>query len=109
MKVKVSKVMAKHIAKVLKEHGIRFEEVSVQKMSEGLYRFQFGFNALLDADDYGDYEWGKDEYKVIRIVYPYEDYAMPTYITTKNLVEMCREAKNDIVQFNEKLCDAIAI
>lgn len=109
MKVRVTKVMAKHIAKVLKENGIKVEEVSVVKTSERTYALLIGTSALAAADEYGDYDWENDTYKVIRVVYPYEYYATPRYLTTEELVRICREAHNNIDMFNQGICNAIAI
>ena len=84
MKVKVSKVFADFINKTAKELGFK-AEASVVKMSERAYRLNVGLNAMLDAQDTDDYDWGEDEYKVIRVVYP-EDYcACPQYLTTTAL------------------------
>ena len=84
MKVKVSKVFADFINKTAKELGFK-AEASVQRMSERMYRLHVGLNAMLDAEDYGDYDWREGEYKVIRVVYPEEYYACPQYLTTKAL------------------------
>lgn len=84
MKVKVSKVFADFINKTAKELGFK-AEASVVKMSERAYCLNVGLNAMLDAQDTDDYDWGEDEYKVIRVVYP-EDYcACPQYLTTTAL------------------------
>jgi hypothetical protein len=84
MKVKVSKVFAKFINDTAKELGFKCE-ASVVTMSERGYRLNVGLDAMLDAQDNGDYDWGEDEYKAIRLDYPEEYYAMPQYLTTASL------------------------
>ena len=89
MKVKVSKVFANFINKTAKELGFK-AEASVVTMSERGYRLNVGLDAALDAEDNGDYDWAEDEYKVIRVVYPDEYYARPTYLTTASLTKEFR-------------------
>lgn len=89
MKIKVSKVFADFINKTANELGFS-AEASVQRMSERGYVLNVGMAAQLDADDYGDYDWAEDEYKVIRVVYPAEYYACPQYLTTKSLTDEYR-------------------
>ena len=84
MKVKVSKTFAAYINKTAKALGFK-AEASVVTMSERGYRLNVGLDAMLDAQDNGDYDWAEDEYKVIRVVYPEEYYAMPKYLTTASL------------------------
>lgn len=86
MKVKVSKVFAKFINDTAKELGFKCE-ASVVTMSERGYRLNVGLDAALDAEDNGDYDWAEDEYKVIRVAYPEEYYAMPRYLTTAELTK----------------------
>lgn len=89
MKVKVSKVFADFINKTAKELGFK-AEASVVTMSERGYRLNVGLDAMLDAQDNGDYDWCEDEYKVIRVAYPDEYYAMPQYMTTAFLTKEFR-------------------
>lgn len=89
MKVKVSKVFADFINKTAKELGFK-AEASVVTMSERGYRLNVGLDAALDAEDNGDYDWAEDEYKVIKVLYPEEYYAMPTYLTTASLTKEFR-------------------
>lgn len=89
MKVKVSKVFAKFINDTAKELGFK-AEASVVTMSERVYRLNVGLDAMLDAQDNGDYDWAEDEYKVIRVAYPDGYYAMPQYLTTASLTKEFR-------------------
>ena len=109
MKIKVSKVFADFINKTAKELGFS-AEASVVKMSERAYRLNVGLNAMLDADDYGDYDWAEDEYKVIRVVYPEEYYACPQYLTTAMLInEYRRRGVSTIDELKLMLKDMLSI
>jgi hypothetical protein len=99
MKIKVSKVFADFINKTAKELGFK-AEAKVVTMSERGYCLNVGLDAAQDAENYGDYDWRKDEYKAIRVCYPYEYYAMPRYLTTAALV---REFRRSSVQTIEEL------
>lgn len=109
MKIKVSKVFADFINKTAKELGF-CAEASVQRMSERGYVLNVGMAAQLDADDYGDYDWAEDEYKVIRVVYPEEYYACPQYLTTKALNdEYNRRGVSTIDELKQMLKDILSI
>ena len=82
MQIKVSKVFANFINKTAKELGFE-AEASVKSMSEGQYRMLVG--DPYDADYYGDYDWKTGQYKAIKVVYPYEYYACPQFLSTHML------------------------
>lgn len=108
MKVKVSKVFADFINKTAKELGFK-AEASVVKMSERAYRLNVGLNAMLDAQDTDDYDWGEDEYKVIKVAYPDGYYAMPQYLTTASLNKEFRRrgvtTEDDLKQMVRSMCE----
>lgn len=110
MKVRVTKVMAKVIAKAMKEREMRFEEVSVVTMSERSYVLNVcGMFDLHEAQEY-DYDWYAEVYKVIKVVWPWDYHACPTYLTTKRLMEILRMSdKRDLDTFMDNLCNEIAI
>ena len=103
MKVKVSKVFAAFINKAAKELGFN-AHASVVTMSARLYRLNIGLDAWLDAEDYGDYDWGEGEYKAIRVDYPGEYYAMPKYLTT---AELTKEFRRRQVSTTDDLKDMV--
>lgn len=86
MRVQVSKTMAREIAKAMKARDIKFDEVCVTTMSERGYALNVG--DVWQAELNGDYDYGEGEYKVICIHWPYEYYAMPTYVSTKRLKDI---------------------
>lgn len=108
MKVKVSKTFAAYINKAAKALGFK-AEASVVTMSERGYRLNVGLNAMLDAQDNDDYDWGKDEYKVICVTYPDEYYATPKYLTTASLTREFRRrgvtTENELQQMLRYMCE----
>lgn len=109
MKVKVSKVFADFINKTAKELGIKCE-AQVVTMSERGYRLNVGLDAMLDAQDTGDYDWAEDEYKVIKVLYTEEYYAMPTYLTTASLTkEFRRRGVNTDAELKEMVKEMVEI
>lgn len=108
MKVKVSKVFADFINKTAKELGFK-AEASVVTMSERGYRLNVGLDAMLDAQDNGDYDWAEDEYKVIRVAYPDEYYSMPQYMTTASLTKEFRRrgvsTEEELQQMLREMCE----
>lgn len=108
MKVKVSKVFAAFINKTAKELGFN-AEASVVTMSERAYRLNVGLEAMLDAQDTDDYDWGEDEYKVIKVAYPDGYYAMPQYLTTASLNKEFRRrgvtTEDELKQMVRSMCE----
>jgi hypothetical protein len=108
MKVKVSKTFAAYINKAAKALGFK-AEASVVTMSERGYCLNVGSDAMLDAQDNGDYDWAEDEYKVIRVAYPDEYYATPKYLTTAELTRECRRrgvtTENELQQMLRYMCE----
>ena len=105
MKVKVSKVFADFINKTVKD-----VEARVVKMSENQYRMNLGGFAVWDAEEFGDYDWQTGEYKAIVVVYPYDYYACPRYISTKELTkEFKRRGVRDAEGLKEMVKDMIMI
>jgi len=108
MKVKVSKVFAAFINKTAKELGFK-AEAEVVTMSERGYRLNVGLDAMLDAQDNGDYDWGEGEYRAIRVVYPEEYYACPQYLTTASLNKEFRRrgvtTADELKQMVRSMCE----
>lgn len=90
MKVRVSNVMAKYIQKLEPEYS-----VSVAKVDKNTYENITG-DTVYDAWSYGDSYLntkGEEVFKVLRINYPDEYYAMPKYLTTQMMNEEYRRHK----------------
>lgn len=108
MKVKVSKTFAAYINKTAKALGFK-AEASVVTMSERGYGLNVGLDAMLDAQDNDDYDFLEEEYKVIRVVYPDEYYAMPKYLTTASLTREYRRrnvsTESELQQMLRDMCE----
>ena len=89
MNIKVSKVFANFINKTAKEMGFECE-ARVVRLNQNQMRAFMGTEALFDAVDYGDYDINLVTYKAIKILYPYEYYACPQFISTAMLVREWR-------------------
>lgn len=84
MKVKTSKVFAKELQKELQAHGLSYACYQAS-LSPRAFRWN------VDMDDYNheqDYDYTTDTFKVIVVEYPYDYYACPRYITTKDLTRI---------------------
>ena len=103
MKIKVSKKFADFINKTAKELGFKCE-ASVVTMGDKGYRLNIGLDAMLDAQDNGDYDWCEGEYKAIRVNYPAEYYAAPKYLTT---AELTKEVRRRHVSTTDDLKDMV--
>lgn len=109
MNIKVSKTFANFINKTAKEMGFK-AEASVVVLSENQAHGFLGMEGMFDADDYGDYDIASNTYKAIRVVYPYEYYACPMFITTGMLVrEWRRRGGTDVQDLKDMLREMIEI
>lgn len=83
MRIQVSKTFASFINKTARELGFKcFAEVV--KCPARYYEFRTG-DSLLDAMDWGDYDWENIDAKVLMITYPAEYYACEKFVTTRQL------------------------
>ena len=107
MKVQVSKVFAKFINDTAKEMGFQ-AEASVVYMSTMGYQMNVG--DPYDGEDGGDWDWEKSKFKAIQIVYPYEYYACPLYLSTKRLcAEFRRRGIKTMQELKEMIRDLVEI
>ena len=83
MKIKVSKVMAKELAKAFKNRE-GYKDCKVEYIEMGAFDFSMQVDASHFAHEV-DWDMAKSKFKVIRVLYPYDWYANPRYITTKDL------------------------
>lgn len=91
MKCKVTNKMVE----VLKEALPKDYEVKLLKLTPDEYKRFVHYDGLYFADEVGDYDYKNNLCKVIKILYPADFYAMPAYITTKDLREYYDDAKTD--------------
>lgn len=103
MKVMVSKTMAKFIAKELKP-----EKISVDYMEISQDDFRFCVDSCY-MDHLADWDFDKQVFKVIRLVYPPECYAMPQFITTKALDHFFKKSDRTAAGFVQVMKDYVLI
>lgn len=96
MRVKVSNVMIKEMKKILPENY----SIYLLEMNPELYRIH------IDADIFrneSDFDYKKNVFKVIQVVYPPEYYAMPRYITTNDLHKIYKHSDGTFNGFFHEL------
>ncbi len=105
MRVKVSKLMADTIRKKCKAAGVECK-VSVERYPMD------AFGRSIDTDLLGnesDFEDTTNSFKVIKIVYPDNLYAMPSYLTTKGLARIYKYSDKTYDGFFREVLKAIEI
>lgn len=83
MKILVTKTMAKELAKAFKNHKC-YKDCKVDFVEMGSYDFSMN----VDMDTFAheiDWDCAKGKFKVIRVLYPCDWWAMPKYLTTEDL------------------------
>lgn len=101
MRVKVSKTMVKQLQKEFKNYLIVYEEMTIND-----YRWCVNSDLLGNENDY-DYE--KSKFKVIKVLYPYEYYAMPKYLTTNDLGKCFRKSNKTYNSFINEIKNEIEV
>lgn len=79
MKIKVSKVFAKHLASQLEDY-----EVKVVELTDDEYQALVG-ESVYEAEGWGDFNQKTRATKAIQISYPDDHYALPRYLSTKEI------------------------
>jgi hypothetical protein len=99
--IKVSGSMVKYIKDIIPKDY----EVKLIKLTDREFRF------MVDYDEYSnDVDYGVDNmYRVIQVLYPYEYYAMPKYLTTKDLTRIYKNSVKYGVDFNKELISEIEV
>lgn len=99
MVVKVTKKMASVLAKEFKDYEIEYQE-----MTEQVYSY------CVDIDSFkheNDYDFITNKFKVIKIIYPADYYALPSYLTTNDLLKCFEKSDKTYNSFIEKVKDEI--
>ena len=102
MKIKVSKVFAKHIEKVLPEYTVR-----VIELSDESYQALVG-ESVYTAEQWGDFNEKTRATKVIEIQYPAEYYALPRYLSTYEINQIFKGI-NTIEGLNTEIVNALSL
>lgn len=82
MQVKVTRPMVKALNETLEQHGMK---AVLQEMPAHVYEFKVDYQSFLNEIDWNE---KKNVFKVIRIDYPEECYAMPKFCTTRDLIRI---------------------
>ena len=101
MKLTTTKTFANFLQKQFKNY-----KFSQEKLTESQFSFYVDYDIYENEPDY-DYETNK--YNVIKVLYPQNYYATPTYITTKLINILYKKANNNFDTFLKLLKDEIEI
>lgn len=102
--VKATKAMTDLLRKNLNLECI--ELIKLCKFSES------EFARFVDYDSYNhicDYSLATGKFSVIKIIYKSENYASPTYLTTKDLLRCFEHSNKSVDGFINAVADAVAI
>lgn len=102
MKIKVSKVFAKHIASVLPDY-----RVNVIELSDDNYQALVG-ESVYTAEQWGDFNEKTRGTKVIEIQYPAEYYALPRYLSTYEINKTFKGITT-IEELNTEIVNALTV
>lgn len=100
MIVKVSNPMTKYIQTAFRGMA----SARLEKMTPDEYGRFVDYDLFSHTDDYDG-----TRFKVIKVMYPCSDYAMPAYITTRDLVKAFRESDKTADGFADTLRRQYAI
>lgn len=105
MNIQVSKVFARFINTTAKEMGFE-AEAEVVELSPTQYQWLVGDTYEGETD----YDWKKGKFRAIKVLYPYEFYANPLFLSTARLVCECRRRNvSSMKGLKEMLKDMIEI
>lgn len=104
MLVKATKAMTDLLRKNLKLECV--DLIKLCKFSES------EFTQLVDYNSYNhicDYSLTTEKFSVIKIIYKSENYANPTYLTTKDLLRCFERSDKSIDSFINAVANVVAI
>lgn len=105
MKIAATKKMATTISEAARAAGMPYA-IELVKIPHDVYSWVVGGDPW-DACDWGDYD-SSGRLKVIKVTYPAEYYAMPGYLTTKELNRLYM-AGDTITTYAARVLEAIEI
>lgn len=104
MQVAATKKMTRVLNSAYSESGYSF---TYTEMSRRYYENSVNYRAWLENG--ADYIPDRDVYRVIRLDYPPEYYALPRFITTADLSKCFRASDGSLSDFLDNLQDEIII
>lgn len=101
MTIKISNTMLKYIKNIIpKDYSVK-----IVKMTDRQFRLNVDYDEYSNQSDYGI----DNLYKVIKIEYPDHYYAIPKYITTKELNYIYKSSVKYDNSFESELLNSILI
>lgn len=95
MKVQTTKILAKTLRErkpdKFKGYILEYDKISIANYRRNVNCFE-DINSI-------DYDRKNQRFKVFRLTYPYEYYAMPQYITTADLIRIFKKSDRTLQGF----------
>ena len=93
MRLNTTKTFANFLKKEMKKLGLNYE-ITLEKLNEAQYGW---FVDVMSRTNAYDYNTGL--YSVLKVVYPYEYYACPKYITKEDLYKTWNKSGENLNNF----------
>lgn len=103
MIVKVSKLMTSAIRKAVKPYGY---SISLEKVASAIYQQCVDFDLFAHEKDY---DISSNSFRVIKVVYPENMYAMNRYITSNDLVSIYNKSDKSYDGFMSEVIKEIEV
>lgn len=104
MKIKATKAMANFLKKSVNLECVH--SIKLLAMDAEEYKSYVDFDMLAHIDDY---DYGTLKFKVIQVNYKIECYAIPKYLTTKDLLRCYKHSNGTAEDFVNEICKEIEI
>lgn len=111
MKVASTTTMTKLLNDAIKHHNIKDRQFKYETLEEDDYKMNVDYDTY-NAEEWGDYNYKTGKYRVIKVLYPYEYYAMPSYLTTASLNALAKQHQGEYKNAEELakiIIDAVEI
>lgn len=107
MQVAATTTMARMLAKACKDKGLNYQVRYITCNAEQYSRY---VGSIYEAEDYGDWNCNTNKFRAIEVVYPDDYYAMPRYITTKEIVYLRADTQpKNAEELVARLAEAVEI
>ena len=107
MKIKCTLTFAKTMQKEFdKNEKTKDYKIELLKLTDEQYSYWVDFDGK--SMDF-DYNWGTGIWQVLKIIYPQEYYAIPQYLTTRDLHKIYKDSDKTYSGFVNALIDYIEI
>jgi len=101
MKVKATKTMTAALNKHFPEWSFTF-----LRLSQEAYTTSVSYSLM---ENFQDWDYTRNCMNVIRLDYPATDYALPRFITTNDLINICRHSDGTLESFMNAAYQELAI